>query len=84
MTDDVLVELWIPAARIHKDMYLPCQIPLQELMNVFEKLMPEIGASIFKIQSNTRLYRLDTLEELSPQLTCADYFIQQGETLLLL
>lgn len=82
--DYVMVDIWIPAANIRNDMLIPYQMPIKQVIELLEAIMPELGIAIFKIQEETKLYQFDTLEEMNTNNSFMDYQIENGETLLLL
>lgn len=85
MKDDcVLVEIWIPAAYLRKDMYLPMDLPIHLVMGMLNIMLHNLGDDFYELYANAKLYRLETSMEIHATKTLREYGVMNTETLVIM
>lgn len=83
MDERVLVEVYVSAAMLTFDMYIPRNCSVKDLQNVLFPLLTELSEEAFLPQSATRIYLSSRQLLLDEKWRVSDIDICQGDRLII-
>ena len=82
--EKLLIHLYIPAVQKNFDLFLPQEIPIEQIVQALSKGVQELSRERYAISGQEMLLQEGAIAPLSPKETLYQYGVRDGDKLLLI